>query len=818
MSGLLRILANQRLWPLWVVLVTTLVLLPRLGDYGFWEPSEMSVAARALPKSADALEAEKAKEESARRRDRSRLIREAKAKGETGEPSEAELDKLAAKRKASAKQRESGPPLSGALVEKGISTFGVSEFGARFPFVVLAILTALITFFLGRRVRNARAGLIAAAVLLACPLFVFQARQLTSDLGGMTGGALMLLGAIGLCSPTKESRSPLFYGLDALWLFMGSGLGYYSSGFFVGVLAPVTAIAAAAAIRAFADADAPPSSKLHLRIGALVSGLAFLAIAAYFTLEVFDWVDAGDSEFSVFGKTFHASKGEYNPLIAGVWKTEGNLKVNFQSLFEQVGFGLFPWIALAPIALARVASGYRADTNPLGARALFAWALVTWLVCTIVQRKVGPVLYTAAPAIAVAIAVWIDELWTARIAADEDTDGASTADLIAKLAPPLIALFVLFAAVVLAKDIKSFPERLMQLHLGTSNLKFPDDVSLHKALMVLGVVFGLSLAAWIFAWRPRSYRESGPTWRQLLCLVGTWALLPTFALSLLISTFLSQSWAPSLSKKLSSRATFTAFRSLREDGNTLGIVGKATDGANFYAKAPFQQLSGRPALIDFLGNEERVFALMPAKDLCPLHKDSTNQGFEYYVVDDTNADKIMISNRMWNANVPAPKAVHSAMRGLLDRNPLARYILRDKPSSIQTPLDINFDNKLQLIGMDMPESAKRGSRFTMRLYYKVLKPIRRSFQVFVHFDGAGVRFQGDHWPVKKRCGTNYWQQGAYVVDEFEVEAGTSGHAATNYKVWTGLFVGSAGNWENMKATTGNPDDNNRVSIGSLRLK
>ena len=49
MSGLLRVLANQRLWPLWVVVVTMLVLLPRLGSYGFWEPQEMTVATRALP-------------------------------------------------------------------------------------------------------------------------------------------------------------------------------------------------------------------------------------------------------------------------------------------------------------------------------------------------------------------------------------------------------------------------------------------------------------------------------------------------------------------------------------------------------------------------------------------------------------------------------------------------------------------------------------------------------------------------------------------------------------------------------------------------
>ena len=821
MSGLLRVLANQRLWPLWVVVVTMLVLLPRLGSYGFWEPQEMTVATRALPLSEKDIADEKVKEEAARKRDEARLTQQAKKNGDAP-PTEEDFAKAAAARKHAKNAQDARPPLTDALVKKGLGALGTSEFGARFPFVILALITALITFFLGGRVRSARAGLIAAGILLACPLFVFQARQITSELGAMAGGALMLLAAVGLCSPKEGGRSPLLYALDAAYLVIGSGLAYYSSGFFVGVIAPVSAIAVAVALSAFLDSpsgEANASARLHLRLAGVASVAAFVVIGLYFTLEVFDWVEAGDSEFSLFGKTFHAD-GDYNPLLAGAWKQEGNLKTNFDSLFEQIAFGMFPWIALAPIAVARIASGSERETNPLGARLLFAWAATAWLICTIAQRKIGPVQFTAVPAIAVAIAVWIDQLLDARKAADatQDTESDSQSHL-SRLAPPLVALFVFMAVLVLAKDIKSFPETFLQVHLDSSNLKFPDDLKLHKTLMALGAAFGLCLATWLYFWKPappKGEKEAAGNFE--LRKLGTWALLPTFGMSLLISIFLSQAWTPTLSTKLSSRATFNAFHALAEDGNKLGIMGKATGGADFYARAPFEKLTGRPALIKFLADTERVFALVPASDLCPLHKESTSKGFNYYVVDDTNADKIMVSNRMWNKDVPPPKALHTLMRDALDRNPLSRYILREKPKNISKPLDINFDDKLQLIGVDMPKTASPGSTFKMRLYYKVLKPIRRGFQVFVHFDGAGVRFQGDHWPVNKRCGTNFWQPGAYVIDEFDVEAGSKGHATTNYDVWTGLFVGSAGNWENMTAVTGNPDDNNRVKIGALRLK
>jgi len=814
-KAVLSILQNRRLWPLWVVLAATLVLLPRLGSYGFWEPAEMDIAAQALPKSAAELAEEKSQKEIRDKKqeeawkaleERSGAEAVVKAKAER-----AEADKKKDERNA---RKDSHAPLRRYMVKTGIDTLGVSELGARFPFFLLALLAVLGTYFLGVRIRSPEAGAMAALILITCPLFVFQARQLSDELGALTGGCLMLLGAIGVCSPTKAARALWLYGLDALLIVVGASLSYYSSGFLVGFLAPLGAIALAVAVSA-ADAKSTgfwgkdKANRNYLRLAAGLSVLLFAVALLYFVGEVFEWTDAADKEFSLFGKTMHTD-AEYNKLLGGAWKQEGDLKINFNSLFEQIAFGLFPWICLAPIAVVRMGMGTAKDTNPLGARMLFTWAAIAWLVASLVLRKIGPVHFAAVPAVAVAVAVWIDELLCARreaLKSDEPTSSAV-------LAPPLIALFAAFAVIVIAKDIKSFPAKFLSLHLNKAIAKFPADVSMHKAILVMGILFALLLGAGIFFSRRKDARTVP---QQVTSKMGQWGIPSALALSFLMSFFFAQVWVPRLSTQLSSKATFGVYHELREEGNTLGIVGKVSSGAKFYADGEFEDLRGRSELVTFLQRPERVFASVKASELCPIHKEANKKVFDYYVVDDSNAERVILSNRMWNADVPVPRKLNPPMRDYLDRNPLWRYIVRDKPEGIQHVLDVNYDNKLKLIGMDLPRSIDRGDNFDVTFYYEVLKPMSRNWQVFVHFDGGGVRFQADHFPVKKRCGTNYWQPGDFVVDHFTVESSDMGVAKKNYKIWTGLFVGSSGNWTNMEVVSPKPDDNNRVNVGSIRM-
>ena len=796
MSALLNILRERRLWPLWLVLLATLLLLPRLGTYGFWEPQEMEIASRALPESEEVAEARRKAEELRKRQN------EDKAKP------------------APKKKKSSRPPLDQWLVEESVDALGTSELSARLPYFFLALFTILATYFLGCRVRGPTTGLFGALILLSSPLFVFQARQITSDMAAICAATLLVLGALGLCA---RGRPKLWLAVDSLLLIAGAGLGHYSVGFLLGVVAPLGGIALACLLML-------PSPGADLRRLALAL-LALLAVASfvYLLLGAFELVDARDEEVSFFGKIFHSESG-YQPLLAGHWKTEGSLKSNVTGLFEQVAFGLFPWICLAPIALFALLKKEQ-GIKALGPRMLFGWAVVTWMVAAIAQRKLGPVQFAALPALALLIAAWLDEL----------TSEQRESGYLKNLVPPLVALFAFFTVIVLSKDIKAFPATFLSLHLDRAISKFPAGVKLQNLVLVIGGLFALVLVAAMTLNASYAAHEHKPQrdfarrfwlgpvyrlirhWRALRHFIARERLLKfllpaCFAISLGFGFFLSQVWTPSMATKLSSKATFSVYHHLRESGNTLGIVGTATSGSRYYAGGDFETLKGRAELFEFLKRPERVFALVRASELCPIHKESSRQDFDYYVVDDSNAERVMLSNRMWNENVQPPQKLHALMRTFLDENPLSRYIIRERPTNIRQTLSINFDDKIELIGIDLPAQVDRGDTFEVTLYMKVLKPIKRNWQVFMHFDGGGVRFQGDHYPVKKRCGTNYWQPGDYVVDKFEVEAGSLTHPKTVYKVWTGFFVGSSGNWENMVAKSGHPDDNNRVQVGTLRLK
>ncbi|HTM21893.1 MAG TPA: hypothetical protein VL172_15335, partial [Kofleriaceae bacterium] len=239
-----------------------------------------------------------------------------------------------------------------------------------------------------------------------------------------------------------------------------------------------------------------------------------------------------------------------------------------------------------------------------------------------------------------------------------------------------------------------------------------------------------------------------------------------------------------------------------ESGDRLGVMGAAGNGPKYYAGGTFTRIDNRTDLVAFLADQRRSFALMPAGELCPLHKAAKGK-FDYAVLDDSNAQFLLVANGLPD--------------GAENQNPLARSILRAAPPGMGDKVLASFEDKVDLIGVDLPGSVSRGSVFDMTLYFRVNKPVGANWKIFVHFDGGGLRFQGDHDPIQGRCGTNYWQEGDIIVDTFAVEAGDMSYEKTNYVARIGFFQGSHGSWKNMKVTRGPKDDNDRVSVGTIQV-
>ena len=700
-----------------------LVLLPFLGQYGLWEPHEFAVAD---------------------------LVREVAKTGD--------FESVAMSR----------PPLTVWLATLGVQALGVSELGARLPLALLGIAGVMAAYFLGARLRSPRAGLIAAIVLVSSPLHLFQSRQLTSDVATASAAAIAMLGLLGLLSP-RAGASGLARAGDAALAALGLGLGALGGGVLLGVLVPVASIAVASAVALGTEhAAANSAAPRALRMTTLLFGGLTLALVALVVTRL-----DGTGFSAVLGGTLR--KG---PPPAGT---------TFDLVVDQVAFGMFPWSALAPIAvLALVLAGRRGRAGA-GDTAVLVWCLLAYAAATFYTRRLGDVRYPGTAGIAVAIGLFLDGVWEPARAR------------VRSFALPLAAVFVLLATLQLARDNVAFPDELVGVHL-LGSAKFPAEPGLLRVILAAGVLFGL------LGYLALSAHERG-----LLGRLRRHALPGALGVGLLFGCFLSWGYTPRVSQHFSYKNLFDTFHERRSGSERLGVMGIPGSGPDYYAgKNGFEKLVNLQALLGWLRRPERVFAISPASDLCSLNQKAGPGGLEYHVLDDRNSRYFLYSNRL------AP--------GETDSNPLLHAVRRERPADIGTPVSATFvpdgthqRGKLELLGVKLPRTAAKGGTFEVSLFFQVHEAPSAAYKVFAHFDRASGRFQGDHDPIGGRCGTQHWQAGDFVIDTFEVSAGSLTTARGEYELFIGFFTGSAGQWKNMKVTSGNGDSNNRVRAGRIEL-
>ncbi|HLU67073.1 MAG TPA: glycosyltransferase family 39 protein [Kofleriaceae bacterium] len=814
MRRVLDILMQPRHHAWIALLLAALVLLPRLGSYGFWEPREIEVA------------------------DSARRWLEAKDPGEDTASAPDDPDRPAADRAAPGPRRSRAKAaretsrFTERLVAHGIDHGGYTELGARWPLALLGLIAVMAAYLLGARLAGPRAGLIGAIALLTTPYLILQSRQLTSDIAALTGSALVFLGLAGLALPERwralsgipgggraggdpaGRRASITAGAlvacDLAALLAGLVLCNEAAGLFLGVAPPLLGFGLGVVAWAICERRAPGAGE---RVPTLLVGCLALAGAtaalALFLEDTFSWVRAADDQRQIFGWTFVPDRDPLPAFGGAAWREIGDVQTPFSALFEQIAFGLFPWIALAPFALGRLGLGFGARTGdgdgsgsgegdagdqasaraPWAGYALFAWAASAWLIGSIVVRHVGDILFPAGAAVAVAIGVWLEGLLARRRAGQ----GSSL---------PLVALFVLIAVLVLGKDIHASPEELTSLTAAGKTVKYPEGAALHHGVLLLGALFGLAAAAGLLLWRgPYRLVVRG---RDLCELTGRYGLHAAVALAVAFALFLSHLWIPGLASRMSSRDVLARYRELRQEGDVLGLLGNLGSGPTYYAGGGYEKLKNRSDLIEFLKRPGRVFALTRSSELCPLYKESSKKEFRFHVVDDQHVQYMLLSNQLRD--------------GEEDRNPLIQAIRRTPPQGIQKRLSVNFDDQIELIGVNMPRSVERGEEFEMTLFYKVLAPVKRPWKIFVHIDSSSVRINGDHAPIGGHCSTSYFQPGDYIVDRHTIKAGDVTNPKTTYRVWTGFFHGSGGRDNNMKPLTGNPDPDRRVPIGTIEVR
>jgi hypothetical protein len=661
------------------------------------------------------------------------------------------------------------PPLTTWIMARSLGTLGISETGARLPFAGMAILGLVCVYFIGANLASRRAGLLAALVLGSAPGYILQARQVTSSVFLVAPTCAAVLGLILLLWPRSGRHTGQTIGVGAALTIIGLGLGTLAGGAMLGIVIPLGAAVLAGLLAWGLSVDAAPAGPDAGALCPAGVGPSFpagsRAISGYAVqLAVIGGMLAIIAGFTI-DHVFAASR--YSPLVGATPAKAQSGVITWDYFLRQVGFSFFPMSALAPFAFGRLMFS-SAIGRPAFARFLLtSWAVLAFFIGSLWVWRYGDLRFPALPALALGIGLLFDELLEAK-----ETPEA------------LFGFGVALCAAILARDLFLYPEYVATNHL-LESVKWPAGANFAPVFVGFGLCF--AAAAFVaFALRGRA---------RLAGRIGIYALV---GLALAHAVLMAFIVTPELSKHYSQKVLFDRFQKLRRSGEPLAQYRSPAKGLSYYAGGDIKDLASMPDLLTYLRGERRSFVIVPAEELGQLDQAARAASVPYYVVDDQSSRHLLVSNRL--------------EAGERDRNRL-RELVRQTPPSPQHAATAEFDGKIALIGYDLPPQISRGSNFVIKLHFQVKEKPPAGYRIFLHFDGPGTRFNGDHLPLDGKFPTELWSAGDYITDPHEMMAERATTPKGTFTVWMGFWPG--GNGKRLKATTGPSDGQDRVRLGTV---
>ena len=780
----------------WALAFSLALCLPRLGSSGFWDPSELKLA------------------EQAREISRTDHIFDPTADG----------------------RYPNRPPLDLSLAALGIKIFGASELGARLFFALTALGALMAVYWAGAGLLRRRAGLLATLVLGTTPIFVLEARQLTSD-APLIAALALTLGALGRYAwPPGGRRRRRDLALGVVGLLAGALTGGALSGVVLPLLAlvaalvigygliPITAAATDDGTGALSEDGIGPDVAADRPLGTSVWQLgapgfwpfAVFAVAALVLLAL--------------GMT-HVVAGKYSSMLGGVPKG-GAPAHTFEALIRQLGFGLFPWSAVAVFALARPLIRLDGDTTA-GSRTnprlafvelyLLLFAGLGFALSSYREIALGDARYVALPAIALAVGAFLDEA-------------------LEGLRPePVAGLLMAMGTMIVARDFFLAPEDLASVHL-FEKVRWPPTIVVGNLVLAVGFLAALGVYAGLAA-RGRAIGRialpdltgAGRIRRvatRLFVGIGRYGLQGAVACAIFFAFFLSQRIVPALSTHLSFKPVLESYAKFAHEGEKIGRYRVEGHGSSFYGKEVLVDLPTQDRVVAFLRDPQRVFALIAADELAALDAALKQAGVPYYAVDASSSRFLLLSNRLApgqrddnpllkNVWTPAGSADLNAQASQATQatpaTPAAQTGNEKPPWSWRIPISATFGDAIQLVGADFPETVHRPGKIPLDLIFKVKARPPGGFKIFVHFDGpAAPRVIGDHDPVNHAFPTSFWLPGEYVRDHSETDVPLMTTPAGTYVVYIGFWPGGEG--KRLKITEGPNDGADRVRLGTLEIK
>jgi hypothetical protein len=269
------------------------------------------------------------------------------------------------------------------------------------------------------------------------------------------------------------------------------------------------------------------------------------------------------------------------------------------------------------------------------------------------------------------------------------------------------------------------------------------------------------------------------------------------------------SYYPALANQLSPKEVFESYEKRHSGNEPLGLFGVGGKTSAYYAGGEPATLNDVNAAYDWLmgGNGSRRFLAMKADELGKLnqlYRDRVKPRQNLPILD-ARSSQIMLAS--------------STLKGDKNENPLNKILLSELPT-IQHPLDVNMEDKLEVLGYDIVDGGGKrvdsigpGRKYRMRTYYRVLAPVSTEWEAFIHIDGFGRRHNGDHKPMDGKYPFALWLKGDLLVDDYEIQLEPNFSPGT-YELYFGLFVGET----RLKVKSGRSDGENRIKGDTLKVQ
>ena len=338
----------------------------------------------------------------------------------------------------------------------------------------------------------------------------------------------------------------------------------------------------------------------------------------------------------------HLTPGRYSFALGGVPRSGAGTHT-FEALVRQLGFGLFPWSAVAFFALARPLirlDGEGVDTHPRLAFVELYFLLFAGFgfgLSSLVDVLTGDARYVALPAIALAIGAFIDEA------------------LEGNRPEPVAGLLMAIGTMVVARDFFLAPEELASVAI-QEKVKWPPVLSIGDLFLVVGFVAAAGVYGGLAA-RGRALGKVAPPelsgasrWRRnfdkLVLDAGRFGLQAAVAVAVVFAFYLAEDLVPRLSTHLSFKPVLESYGKFAHPGDKIGKYRVEGHGSSFYSKQTMIELPSGDSVVRFLRDPERVFALVSADELAPLDASLKQAAVPYYVVDASSSRFLLLTNRL----------------------------------------------------------------------------------------------------------------------------------------------------------------------------